>query len=89
MLDQAICQHLRSPSARGRSAGYTGTPRVRFVTGAVTGAIASAAINTTTRVVSGLSIEDNGGGYATAPTVTIVGGTGWGLQRRQQSQAER
>lgn len=58
--------------------GYTGVPRVRFVSNGITGAVASATRNTTTGVITALSIQDGGAGYTVAPTVSIVGGNGTG-----------
>ncbi|GEP42198.1 autotransporter-associated beta strand repeat-containing protein [Brevifollis gellanilyticus] len=58
--------------------GYTSAPRVRFVNNGVMGAVATATRNTTTNAITSLAINDNGSGYPSAPTVTIVGGNGTG-----------
>lgn len=58
--------------------GYTGAPRVRFVSNGITGAVASATRNATTGAITALSIQDGGAGYTVPPTVSIVGGNGTG-----------
>lgn len=57
--------------------GYTSAPRIRFVSGGVTGAVATAT-RASDGTISAMSVADGGGGYTVAPTVTIVGGNGTG-----------
>ena len=52
-------------------AGYTYNPTVTISGGGGSGATATALINTTTGVVSALTILNPGSGYTSAPTVTI------------------
>lgn len=72
--------YIATPSvtfSTARWLGYTSAPRVRFVSGGVTGAIATATKNAS-NVITGLSITDGGAGYPSAPTVKIAGGNGTG-----------
>jgi uncharacterized delta-60 repeat protein len=56
--------------------GYTAAPRVKLITGS--GAVATAARNVSTQVITTVSIQDPGQGYTIAPTVSFMGGGGTG-----------
>ncbi|MEQ1748024.1 MAG: autotransporter-associated beta strand repeat-containing protein, partial [Prosthecobacter sp.] len=56
--------------------GYSTVPRLKLTTGS--GAVASAARNVSTQVITAVSIQDPGLGYTVAPTVSFVGGGGTG-----------
>jgi len=55
-------------------AGYTAAPTITFSASGGSGATATAAVNTTTGVVTGITITNPGTGYTAVPTITISGG---------------
>ncbi|MBL9189294.1 MAG: S-layer family protein [Opitutaceae bacterium] len=56
--------------------GYTSAPIVTITGGGGSGATATASVNTTTGMLTGITILTTGTGYTTSPTVSLAGGGG-------------